>query len=292
QLSYSRKDKILNYVKDKTVVFFVLDDLLNIKRGEIHNLVENEQDFRKIVYSICEARYGGIGAKVRTAIIRSIIFLFFTKAFFALAIEGTFENIFYGGIIWTSTLTNIFFPPFLMATAGMFIRTPDIDNSKRIFNYVSSMLTDANPKFNNQLTVKTKPDKLKPLLNSIFSILWIFTFVLGFGLIFLFLKKLSFNPFSMIVFVFFLAIVSFLSYRINQLAHIYSIEPRKNILTPIADFLFIPFIAVGRRLTDGISQINVFLFILDFIIEAPFKGLFSFFEQWFLFLQTKREELE
>lgn len=292
QLNYPRKDKILNYVKDKTVVFFVLEDLLSIKKGGIHNLLNNEQEFRKIVYSICEARYGGIGAKVRTAIIRSIIFLFFTKAFFALAVEGTFESIFYGRIIWTSTLINIIFPPFLMATVGIFIRTPDIENSKRIFNYIRSMLMDSNPRFNNQLTVKTKPDKMKPLLNSIFSILWILTFILGFGAIFLILDKLSFNPFSMMVFVFFLAIVSFLSYRINQLAHIYSIEPRKNIFTPIADFLFIPFIAVGRRLTDGISQINVFLFILDFIIEAPFKGLFSFFEQWFLFLQAKREELE
>ncbi|MFH1186557.1 MAG: hypothetical protein V1697_00085 [Candidatus Levyibacteriota bacterium] len=292
QLSYPRKDKIVNYVKDKTVVFFVLEDLLNIEQGEIHDLVNNEQDFRKIVYSICEARYGGIGAKVRTAIIRSIMFLLLTKAFFALTIEGTFETIFYGGIIWSSTLINIIFPPFLMATVGMFIKTPDLDNSKRIFNYVRSMLLDQTPSFNNKLVVKTKPDIMKPFLNSIFSFLWLITFVLGFGAIFLILEKLSFNPFSMVVFVFFLAIVSFLSYRINQVAHIYSIEPRKNILTPIADFLFIPFVAVGRRLTDGISQINVFLFVLDFVIEAPFKGLFSFFEQWFLFLQGKREELE
>ena len=53
-----------------------------------------------------------------------------------------------------------------------------------------------------------------------------------------------------------------------------------------------PFIQVGRRLTTAISQINIVLFIFDFIIEAPFKGIFAFFEQWFLFLRTQREKLE
>jgi hypothetical protein len=51
-------------------------------------------------------------------------------------------------------------------------------------------------------------------------------------------------------------------------------------------------IRVGRRFTEGISQINFILMIIDFIIEAPFKGLVGFFEQWFSFLATKREELE
>jgi len=292
QLNYPRKDKIFNYVKDKTVVFFVLEDLLNIEKGRIRQLVHDDTEFRRIIYSICEARYAGIAAKVRTAIIRSTIFLLFTKAFFALGIEGTFESIFYGRIIWTSTLINIAFPPLLMITVGFLIKTPDRENSKRIFNYTQSILLGGDPKFATQLSMKTKPDKMKPLLNTIFSLFWIVTFFLGFGVIFYVLNKLAFNPLSMLVFVFFLAIVSFLSYRINQVAHIYSIESKKNIMTPITDFLFIPFVSVGRRLTDGISQINIFLFLLDFVIEAPFKGLFSFFEQWFLFLQTKREELE
>jgi hypothetical protein len=53
-----------------------------------------------------------------------------------------------------------------------------------------------------------------------------------------------------------------------------------------------PIAQVGRYLTEGISQINIFVFVLDFIIETPFKGLFSFAEQWFFFLHSKRENLE
>ena len=54
----------------------------------------------------------------------------------------------------------------------------------------------------------------------------------------------------------------------------------------------VPVIRVGRKFTEGIAQINFILIIVDFIIEAPFKGLVGFFEQWFMFVADKREELE
>ena len=292
QLKHPRKDKIINYVKDKTVVFFILEDLLNIEQGRVRRLYKDETELRKAVYTICQARYGGIASKVRRAIVRSVIFILLTKAFFAIAIEGTYETIFYGRILWTSTIINIGVPPFLMAFIGLMIRTPDRENTKRIFNYTQSILINGDPGFAKQLTVRITPEKIKPVLNTIFTILWIATFLIAFGAIFYILNWLHFNPLSMAIFVFFLAIVSFLSYRINQTSKIYSIEGRKSVTAPILDFIFIPFVRVGRKLTEGISQINIFMYLLDFIFEAPFKGLFGFFEQWFLFLQNKREELE
>ncbi|MFH1832939.1 MAG: hypothetical protein ABH816_02095 [Candidatus Levyibacteriota bacterium] len=292
QLNYPRKDRIYNFVKDKTAVFFILEDLLNLEKGNVRELYKSEKDFDKIVFEICESRYEGISSKVRRAIFRSVIFILLTKAFFALAIEGTYESVFYGRILWTSTLLNIGVPPFLMAAVGFLIRGPSQNNSKRILSYIKLLLTSDSTKFKNPLQIKKNPDKIKPLLNSIFTLLWLATFLLAFGIIIFFLGKLHFNIVSLGIFVFFLAIVSFLSYRINQSAHIYSIEEKKNILAPVVDFLLMPFVRVGRHLTEGISQINLFIFILDFIIETPFKGLFGFFEQWFLFLQAKREELE
>jgi len=292
QLNHPRKDKILNYVKDKTVVFFILEDLLNIEGGRVKHIYKDEAELRRVIYTICQARYGGIASKVRRAIIRSVIFILLTKAFFAIAIEGTYETLAFGRIIWTSTIINIGVPPFLMAFIGLMIRTPDRENSKRIFNYTQSILVNGDPGFSKQLVVKITPEKIKPVLNTVFTILWMATFFIAFGVIFYILKLLHFNILSMGVFVFFLAIVSFLAYRINQTAHIYSIEGRKSVTAPIVDFIFIPFVRVGRKLTEGISQINIFIYIFDFIFEAPFKGLFGFFEQWFLFLQNKREELE
>jgi hypothetical protein len=76
------------------------------------------------------------------------------------------------------------------------------------------------------------------------------------------------------------------------MSKVYTVDERQGILSPVVDFTFMPIIRVGQHLTEGISQINIILFIFDFLIETPFKGLFSFFEQWFFFLHAKREELE
>lgn len=292
QLNFPRKEKIVNYVKDKTVVFFILEDILNLEKGRIKEIFKDEQEFKRAVFTICEARYSGIASKVRRAILRSVVFLLFTKAFFAIAIEGTYETLVFGHIIWSSTAINIGVPPLLMAIVGLFIRPPGQENSKRILTYSRMVLTDPDPRFRSGLQVKIAPDKKDPYLSSIFSGFWLLTFLLLFGFIIYLLNRLNFNILSMAIFVFFLAIVSFLCYRISQTAKQYTIEEKKNLLTPITDFIFLPFVRVGRNLTDGIAQINVFLFLFDFIIEAPFKGLFAFFEQWFLFLQSKREELE
>jgi len=50
-------------------------------------------------------------------------------------------------------------------------------------------------------------------------------------------------------------------------------------------------VRVGMYFTEGIAQINVIIFIFDFLIEAPLKTIFLFFEQFFSYLHTGREDL-
>lgn len=292
QLGYPKKDKIVNYVKKRTPVFFILEDLLNYQKGNIRELTKNEEELKEEVFKICEARYKGISSKVQRAIIRSVAFIFLTKAFFAFGVEGTLENLIYGEVMWRSIVLNTAMAPVIMIIVGLFIRTPGRGNSEKIFSYIKEVLFNEAPRFGNLLTLKKAPDKEKPLFGFIFMVLWFATFVFLFGTVVYILTRLGFNFISQTIFLFFLAIVSFLSYRISQTAHVYNVDVKPKAASSIVDFLFIPFIQVGQKLTEGISQINIFLFLFDFIIETPFKGLFGFFEQWFLYLQSKREKLE
>src|SRR5690606_12318657 len=148
-----------------------------------------------------------------------------------------------------------------------------------------------NPKIGNSLHLKKTEGKKKPI-TVVFTLLWLFAFVLTFGSIMALLSRIGFNPVSQFIFIFFLTIVSFLTYRISLTANIYQLGDKNGWFTPIADFLFMPIIRVGRNLTHSISSVNFFLFLFDFLIEAPFKLLFEFFEQWFSFLSAKREEME
>ncbi len=292
QLHYPRKDRIFNHVKKKTPPFLILYNLLLREDGNIKTLVKDTEAFKETVFAICEERYKSIGKKVRTAIIRSFVFILFTKAFVALFVEGAFERLLFGHIQWLSIGINTVVPPLLMIFAGLLITTPNAQNSHKIFLDINKLLFEENPKIAPVLTLKLKKDSKRTIGEYVFSILWIFSIVLVFGLIVWALSILQFNPLSQAVFLFFIAIISFLAYRIYQTAHIYTVACKTNIFTPIFDFFFVPVIRVGRRLTEGFTQINFILIIIDFLIEAPFKGLFGFFEQWFLFLANKREELE
>lgn len=292
ELSYPKRHKILGFVKKHTPPFLILDDMLISEKENIPELLENPEYLSKTVFDICQKRYNTIATKVKRAIVRSVIFLLLSKAIFAFVVEGTYENFFYGKILWSSMALNIVIPPLLMIVVGLSIKTPDRKNSERILQRINTLLFDPNPSGGAQIKIRLSPKKTRSVLDIVFSLLWAAAFILSFGLVIFILSKLHFNIVSQGVFTFFLAIVTFLAFRIYRTAHLYTVVDKQGILTPIIDFFFMPVAQVGRYLTEGISQINIFLFLFDFIIEAPFKGMFGFFEQWFLYLHTKRENLE
>jgi len=44
-------------------------------------------------------------------------------------------------------------------------------------------------------------------------------------------------------------------------------------------------------LSQGFQRVNVFLLIMDFLIEAPLKNVITIFEEWNMFIREKREEV-
>jgi len=292
QLSYPRREKIYAYVKKRTAAFLILEDVLRSSKGRIDQLVSNEEEFRSTIFAACEVRYKSVSKNVRLAVIRSVIFILFTKVVFAFLVEGTYERIVYGEILWNSIILNTGIPPLLMIIVSLFIRAPGVENSQKIFSYVKTLLFVENPRLGGSMTVHFKESKKKPFILTVFAGLWLVAFATSFGGVIYILTKLQFNVVSQMMFVFFLAIVSFLSYRISLMSQVYSVLRRQTLVTPFVDFFFMPIVQVGRRLTNSISQINVLLFIFDFFIDIPFKVMFAFFEQWFHFLHSKRDDLE
>ncbi len=293
QFKYPAKDKIHTYIKNQTIPFLILDDVLRKHRGKAYTLISNEDTLNSEILAACNARYKSVTGKVRRAIVRSVIFIFVTKAVFALFVEGAFERLFYGRTYWSSIIINILTPPILMIIVGLLMPSPNRENSYRILRKINTILYDEPPQITTPLVVKKRPNKVDPLLWIVFALLWLGTAALSFGAVIFILTKFGVNPFSQGVFIFFLAIVSFVSYRINRTAHKYILKDKKdNLGSLVFDFFFMPVIQIGRRLTLTMTQINIFLYIFDFIIETPFKGIFAFFEQWFSFLRSQREKLD
>lgn len=292
QLTYPKKERIYNHIKKVTPSFLILFEYLDKEKGEMKSLTLDEDELKEKILKICESKYALIQRNVKTAIIRSFIFILFTKAIFTILGEGTYQTIFLGEIIWTPIILNILIPPMIMLIVGLSIRMPGKENSEVLLSQVKSLIFAENPNLLPTLYLKIKPKESKTFIDYIFSFIWFLSIFLTFGSIWFILNMLSFDIVSKSIFLFFIAIISFLSYRIYQTANNYTVTRKQSLLTPIFDFLFVPIVKLGRSLTEGISQINFLLILIDLLIEAPFKGIIGFFEQWFSFAARKREELE
>ncbi len=290
QLNYPGRFKIFEFVKRQIPPFLILEDIFEKYNSKIKDLISKPEEFANVINETCEARYANISGKVRRAIIRSIIFILLSKSFLALTVEGAYDRFVYGHIVWGSIAINIAIPVGMMIIVSFFIRAPGKENTNRIIDRTNSLLFDDAPDLGRSLAFHHKP-RAKSLLDTIFTAIWLGTYLLSFGAIIYVLSRLNFNFVSQGFFIFFFALITFLSYRINQAANVYTVREKTRLLTPFIDFFFMPIARVGRYLSEGVRQINVFIFVLDMLIEAPLKGIIAIFEQWFTFLHSKREDL-
>lgn len=291
ELNHPISRKIFKYIKRQLPPFLILEDILLEESQDLDKIFANRELLRGKIIIKCKKKYTRIRSKINRAIVRSLIFILISKAMLALVVEGTYDNLIYGKIIWGSLVLNIMIPPVLIIIASLFVRKPGDDNTIKIVRRIESLLFDEKPVFALPAVFSTEK-KRAGIIDLVFDALWFAATLASFGLVIYILSILKFNIISKVVFIFFLAIISFLIYRIYQISHTYTISDKQSFLTPIIDFLFLPIAQVGRYLTEGFAQVNIFLFVLDFIFETPFKGLFAFFEQWFFFLHTKREYLD
>lgn len=290
QLTHPARFKILTYVKRHIPPFLIMEDIF-ASQDNIKEVAEKDEELNALVIATCQRKYKTISEKVRRAIIRSVIFILLSKTVIAFGIEGTYERIFLGHVQWLTLSLNVIIPTLFMIAVGFAIRTPGEKNSRLILNRIQALLFNEEPKVGRVIAFPVPDKKPRSMMEWTFGFLWVLAFLLSFGAISLGLSLIGFSAVSQMIFMFFLAIVCFLAYRINITAHEYSVENGQGVLTPVVDFFFMPIARVGQYITAGVSQINIFLFILDFLIEAPYKGLVGFFDQWFFFLHNKREEI-
>jgi hypothetical protein len=291
-LNHYLKHKMQSYVKKFIPPFLILDQLLHDKKSKVHEILENKEELNKEIDRICREKYRSIQSKVNRAILRSFIFVAISKVFFGFTIEGTYERIMFGHIVWLSLILNIVIPVTVMAISVLFMKQPKEDNTKKIQEGIDLLLFSEFPVIGYKTIIKNPKIRRFSIIQTIFWTLSLFTYILSFGVIVYLLKLVQYNIVSIGVFLFFFAIISFLIYRIYQTSKTYSYLQRQSLRSLLVDFFFLPIAQVGRHLTEGISQVNFMLFVFDFIIETPFKALFQFFDQWFLYLHSRRESMD
>ncbi len=292
EIDHKAGEKLFRFFKRRAVVYFIIFDLLNKDLTAIsEKMISSKLLFLEDVHQGCLVRYRKARESLSRTFTRSVIYIFFTKILMAFVIEVPYELLTVAKVNYTTLGINVVFHPSLMYIVGSSIKLPTAKNTAQIIREAE------------YIVYRKKSDEPPPyvakfnfLQSSVFRgmyfMFYAIMFVITFSIIIYILRRMEFNVVSGALFVFFLSVVSFFALKIGQpVRDLFVIDKKDRFFDVILDFFYIPVANFGRWLSERFSQVNVFVFMLDFIIEVPFKTFIKIFDDWIKFLKEKKEEM-
>ncbi len=291
QIDHPLAEQLNRIISRYTVFFSILIDVIaESPEGVYECFSKDPKAFPRKIKQVCATRYKEARAKLWRAAVRSIIYIFITKSIFVLILEIPATKFFGEEMNISSLIINILFPALLLFFIVFFTRLPSEANTDKIVEGIEEIVFSEKQK--RETFKLRKGIKRGAVMNATFGILYIVTFFISFGIVVWGLNKIDFNWVSIIIFLFFLAFVSFFSIRIRKNAReLIIVPPKENILSFFADFFYVPIVVAGKWLSEKFSRLNVFVFILDFIIEAPFKIFVEIAEEWTNYVKERKEDI-
>lgn len=289
-LHHPYQRKIYNAIQEPVVTFQVLHELITARESGIEELLINPSLLEDEARQLIVKKYKSIRSKLSRSSVRAIIYIFITKVLFAFLLEFPYEMYIIKEVNYINLGINVIFPPLLMFLITLSFTVPGPKNTEAILDNLKnlvyhrdedSILCQLKNKYRRSLSYQI-------FYNFMYTMLYIFVFG---GVIYL-LKLLDFNLISGAIFLFFLTAVSFFAIRIRNTAKEFRVlDNKEDALGFFINFFSLPVIAVGRWMAGRFKKINVFAFVMDYIIEAPFKMFVSAFEDWIGFMKEKKEEV-
>ena len=94
------------------------------------------------------------------------------------------------------------------------------------------------------------------------------------------------------IFFVFLSGASFLGFRLSRLIReVESIDSDQSSTSMVRDFLYMPFVVVGQKISETYAQMNIVAMVLDMAIELPLKTVLRLVRQWASFISSKKDQL-
>jgi len=289
QLNNPLGESFSRFIKKNLAYFIILEDVVTNNINNINKIFVHHLHIEDAIKESCIKKYKEIKIKLKRAAIRSIIYIFATKMILAVILELPFDKYIIGHINYFALGINILFPPLLMLLVVITIKVPSKKNTELIVQGIKEMIYGkySHPPF---LIKGVLPNS--SIFYKLFKFFYLVIFLMSFGIIIYILNLLEFNIMSIGLFLFFLSVVSYFGIRIRQNARELVVTKRKEgIITFVTDLFSIPILRMGQWLSTKLSNINVFVFIFDFIIEAPFKTFVEVFEEWIYYIKEERDKI-
>ncbi|MFA6534089.1 MAG: hypothetical protein WCT37_02845 [Patescibacteria group bacterium] len=289
-LNHPFRNKLGRIARKYAVYFLILRDVLQDDPKQIDQILTHPKVLEAKVAEICQRRYKEIRAKVVRSVFRSIVYIFITKMALALVLEVPVDYFLEQSLNYTALLVNITFPPFLMLAISLFIVLPKKKNTEKIAQKINEIVYQSG---SGEQKYQLKPKEGRgSVLNLFFHLFYFLVYGLTFGAVVWFLRLINFNYLSGAIFIFFLCVVSFFAVNIRYKAReLIVLDRKEGLINFLFDLFSLPIVRIGQWLSIKISKINIFVYFLDFIVEAPLKIILEVIERWFSFIREKKEEI-
>lgn len=291
RLANPEKETLIRRLRREIAPYVILRDLIEQNQADFRQIISEPDILEKTISQVAINRYRKAAANLRTAAVQSFIYIFLTKMLFAFIIEIPYDLYVLGRFKVLPLVINLFFPPFFMLVTTQTVTVPGLTNTQRIIRELKSTIY-SQPGISIPRVAIDLLGRVRPFLDLTFTFLYILTFVIVFGGVVFLLNKLEFSLASMAVFFFFVSTVAFFAFRIRRnFGDLTISEEKEGLLSGLFNFVSYPFIRLGHLFSKALSQFNIFILILDLLIEAPLKMLFELVEEWFAFIRQKQEEI-
>jgi hypothetical protein len=289
KISWPLRNKLDKIVKRFSVLTMFLRDILDENLAEAEKILTDSRMLEEKLLEVYQRRYNENRARLKRIAFRAILFIFFTKLIFALAIEAPYEVLVLGKVDSYALALNTIIPPIILMIASLSIRMPGEEaNFTKLMAEFNKFLGKDSKNISVLRMDKNKSDVVKILI----GILYLANFALVFWVLSVIVRALKFNILSAAIFVFFLSVVSLFAIKIRKTANeLIAVEEYEHWVRQIFDFMIFPFLEIGRAVSWGFRSLNLVAFLFDFLLEAPFNAFIEIMEEWFSFLRERRESL-
>ncbi|OIO48923.1 MAG: hypothetical protein CO042_03945 [Parcubacteria group bacterium CG_4_9_14_0_2_um_filter_41_8] len=281
------KEKLAPLFRKYVGYFTILQDAIAQDPGKAWSDMNTGHEFEQRVRAICQKQYEKSRASLHRGIKRSIIYLVITKFLLAVVLEIPVDYLLIHKIDYMPLAINLIFPPALLALIALSTKLPDEENTNQMISGINHIIQNQ-----GEIIQMRKSSKRSFFLRAVFTLLYGMLFGISFGLMIYILIALNFTFIGIFIFLLFLSFVSLFAYRIRQSnQEMIVLPPKQGFIRGLWAFFTIPILHAGKWMSTRFAQINIFIFALDFIIEAPFKAFIKVIEEWMNYVHEKKEEI-
>lgn len=288
-INHPLKNYYSHFVRENIPPFIVIRNALMNDDFTSQSLIENPDSLLRESDNVYKTLIQDAKAKVLRGSLRALVFILLTKAVLAFILEVPFDKYLTGSVNYLSLAINLTLPPLLMLIAGVFTKSPPEKNKKMVLDSIERIIYENKIDYKSTNLIPAAKNKSYQLFNLVYSL---FNYAILCVIVWL-LFLVGFNILSVILFFFFVSLVSFFSFRIRNMALMLAMRRvDDDMITSAVEFIFLPFIKIGKYISSKFSNFNPFILIIDLLIEAPLKTIIRTMGLWKGFVNSKKEELE